>query len=70
MLGYVKPLDTTLGLAEQRLRSPGLQRGGGCLVLRLLGTQALLGVVEELRMEWVSEGWGQYLARSWQGSFG
>lgn len=27
------------------------------LVLRLLGTQALLGATEELRMKWGPEGW-------------
>ena len=31
--------------------SPGLQGGQGCLVLRLLGIQALLGAAKELRTE-------------------
>ena len=53
------------GLGENSLRSlvqveltPGsLQGGQDHLVLRLLDTQALLDVLEELRMEWGPTGW-------------
>jgi hypothetical protein len=43
--------------------SPGLIRGQGSGVLRLLEIQALLGVLEELRMESGHVGWGPHLAR-------
>lgn len=49
-------------MGEHSLRSPGLlelvwgsldlQGGRGRLVLKLLGTQVLLGSTEERRMEW------------------
>lgn len=33
-------------------RSPALQQAWGCVVLRLLDTQTLLGVAEEQKIEW------------------
>jgi hypothetical protein len=60
--GYEKQLDTALGVEECSLRCPeqpklargprGLQGGLGRQLLRLLGTQVLLGAAEEQRMEW------------------
>jgi hypothetical protein len=55
-----KPQDTSLGVWKCSLRHrtagagpgcPGLQGGWHLLVLRLLGTQALLGAIEDLRTE-------------------
>ena len=65
MLGYGEPPDTTTGVPETarvgwRGRAGGKRAGGEIprpamrlelLVLRLLGTQALLGASEELRTE-------------------
>ena len=57
--GYGKPRDTAPEVGELTLRSrgrqelargPGLHRGWGHLILRLLGTQALLRATEELKM--------------------
>lgn len=36
---------------------PGLQGGCNHLIFTLLDTQALLGAMEELRMEWGPVGW-------------
>ena len=59
--GYWKRWDIALGVGEHSLRSRGqlelaqgsrgLHAGWDCLILRLLGTQALLGAIEDLRTE-------------------
>lgn len=45
------------GQPELAWKSLGWQWGQGHLVLRLLGTQALLGALEELRTEWKPVDW-------------